>query len=1198
MLGRIKRLAGGDGRVRGRRPRVESLERRDLLATFIVSNPADSGANTLREAITRANADTSADGDTINFQIGTGTQTITLASPLPTITGRVTIDATTQPRAANQAGSVAPRIVLDGAGAGAGANGLVLSGPGGSAVRGLAIVNFAAGANGGGRGILATDAGGDTFAANYLGMDPDGTTIRSNAVGVELRSPNNTVGAPHNGTATDTINLISGNTSAGVLIAGATATGNRVIGNFIGTNAAGTLAASNGNGVTISSASNNTVGGLGASSGNLISGNIGPNRNDGAGVLLIGTSSGNSIAGNRIGTDVTGTKALGNSYGIAAGPTTGATAADSIRNTTIGGVDAGTLNQISGNGIGIAGTMTTSLIAGNLIGTDQTGNQALPNGQGIFLNANGTVIGGTTATTRNVISGNGLPQLSGYGLELFGDSNLVLGNFVGTNSAGTAALPNTIGMSLHTTNATIGGTDEGAGNLVAGNTGDGIVLDGNPGNRFYGNTIGNGAIASLGNKGNGIEIVVPTSGTTTGGVAILNDTIGDPAPGGGNVIAGNGGSGIALTNAGGATVSGLLIRSNSIANNGALGISLGADRGVPTAGYTAITSATTTASGSEIIGVVGGRPGAVLIVDLYANAAADPSGYGEGQIPLGATQVTVGPGGFAPFRYSFAGPLGQNPAITATASDQSTKTTTEFSAAFPNALATTDLAITQAVSAQTIAIGGIVTLTSTVTNNGTTAARGVVFSDALGGNIINAVTTTSLGTVAPLTGNIAQVVIGDLNPGQSATITITANAASNTLGNTTVSNTAGVVSLTPDANYANNSATQSFVIGTAARPTADLAIAASPSTASPAAGTNLVYTITVSNAGPNDATGVVVSDFLPSGATFVGATSSQGTANSQLRGNLLTSDLGTIAAGASATLTITVTPTVAGTISNTASVMSNLLDPTPGNNSATTTSTVTGTTVAPTLALSQVVSPSSIAPGQPATITITVRNTGTVTAPGVILVDTLPNGLASASGTASQGETPTVSGSVVTANLGTIAAGASATLTLVIVPNGSVTALNNFAGVIASGAPTATPIFSNATLNVAGATAAGPSVTGVAGSRSNAQLVVGFSGPITPASATTKANYLLYALGTTPRAVTANDRPIAITTAVYNSATNSVSLTPSRSLASTQYYALVVVGNTARGITDTSGRKLVGTAGGAAGTNYTTTFRAGQLVQV
>ena len=122
-------------------------------------------------------------------------------------------------------------------------------------------------------------------------------------------------------------------------------------------------------------------------------------------------------------------------------------------------------------------------------------------------------------------------------------------------------------------------------------------------------------------------------------------------------------------------------------------------------------------------------------------------------------------------------------------------------------------------------------------------------------------------------------------------------------------------------------------------------------------------------------------------------------------------------------------------------------------------------------------------------------------------------------------------------------------------------------------------------------------MTSVTGSRSNAQLVVGFNEAITPASATTKANYRLYDLGLTARAVTSNDRAIAFTTAVYNSTTDSVTLTPSRSINATHYYALVVVGNTTRGITDTTGRKLVGVTGGTAGTNYSTTFLAGSLTQ-
>ena len=354
--------------------------------------------------------------------------------------------------------------------------------------------------------------------------------------------------------------------------------------------------------------------------------------------------------------------------------------------------------------------------------------------------------------------------------------------------------------------------------------------------------------------------------------------------------------------------------------------------------------------------------------------------------------------------------------------------------------------------------------------------------------------------------------------------------------------------------------------------------------------------MTVTNNGPTDATGVTVNDFLPTNVTLVSASASQGGA-ATVQGNLVTSSLGAIAAGASATLTLIVQPTVAGTSTNSANVSGTQLDPVVTNNAATSTVNVGGSgpsTGTPSLVISQTLIPTVRQVGLFEIYTVTVRNVGTGAATGVILVDALPGNVTYGVSGSSQGSQPTFANNVVTSNLGTIAAGGFATLTLVVVPNSFATGQVNFAGVVATGANPTAPVFSTLAETVAN----GPTVAAVSGSRSNGQLVVQFSEPITPATATNRANYRLYDLGLSPRAVTSADRPIAITTAFYNQATQNVTLTPSRAIRANRYYALVVVGNTQAGITDTSGRKLVGTAGGAAGTNYSTTFFAGTLAQV
>ena len=1178
MLGRLKRIARLSPRTRERHPRLETLERRELLTVLTVKNTNDNGPDSLRAAIMTANTDNTVGGDTIQFAIGgSGTQTIALQTALPAILGKIQITGPTFVQGSID-GYGPPQIVIDGTNAGAGADGLTLLGPGGSTISGLAIVNFGSGTNGGGRGILVNDGGGDTFTQDYLGIDPDGTTPKGNVVGIELKSPNNMVGNSLSSSVLQVPNLISGNKGDGILIDGAGASNNLIQANRIGTDVSGEFSVSNLRGVTIASASNNTIGGTAAGAGNLISGNdVGPNFNTGIGINFTGTSSNNVVQGNLIGTDITGKKAVNNIYGIYFGTVGGSANTDSIANTTIGGPVAGAGNVISGNEIGISGFVTDSTIAGNKIGTDVSGTSAIGNGYGVYLGASGTTIGGTSAGAGNLVEFSGSIGTGGTGLDLTGVNDLVQGNFVVSNA---------VGISLHANDTTIGGVIPGSANIISGNSGSGIVLDSNGGNMIQGNVIGGG----LGNGGNGISVdLAAPSGSATPTLPLpLNDTIGGLVAGGLNYITNNKGAGVAVSNSLGPYF-GLSIRGNDISGNGELGISLGATTGVPTPGTLAITSATSTASTSTIYGVLGGTPGQTYLVDLYNNSVADASGFGEGANFLGTVPVAIGPGGIGAFSTTVNTPLGANPIVTATSTDNS-NSTSEYSAAFPNSgTAFADLGITQTVSSPSVVNGGIVTLTFQITNNGPATANNVVFNDALPTNLINAEVTSPTGTNPPASGNVAQVPLGNLAPGASSTVTISAQ----TSVNGTVSNTAGVLGTTADPSYANNLTTQTFNVGPAVAPTADLAITINPSTSTPTVGSNLTYILTVTNNGTADATNVTVNDFLPTNGTLIAAVPSQGSA-ATVRGTLITDNLGTIASGASATIAVTVSPsqTSSASIVNSANVSGNQLDPIPGNNSATSTLGLAGTGAA-ALSLAQVFSPTVSVPGQADTITLTVRNTGTGAATGVVLVDNLPVGVTLQTAAASQGSRPTLQNNVVTSNLGTIAAGASATLVLSVVPTAQATGRVNLAGVVATGTSANTPVFSQAIFNVA----AGPTVNSVSGSRSNAQLVVNFNGTITPASASNKANYRLYALGTTPRAVSASDRPIAFVTAVYSAQTGSVTLTPSRSIDPAQYYALVIVGNTSGGITDTSGRKLVGVAGGSSGTNYSTTFLAGKLPQ-
>jgi hypothetical protein len=280
-----------------------------LLGTFTVTNTNNSGAGSLRQAIMDANANPGA--DTITFNIaGTGTHTIAPTLALPTITGTVTIDATTDD--SFSANGNQPAIVLAGTNAPLlpAVNGLVLSSTAdGSVIRGLVIRDWS------GDGIQI-QAGSDNnlIVGNYIGrlttsgIDAGAGTQNSGA-GVYVLGASNTIG----GTTAVDRNVISGNGSSGVKIEGAGAVGNTVIGNYLGIDASGTTAIGNSEGVLIQGGATNThVGGTGANAGNVMS------ANSYAGVAINGLGTDNNLVqGNLIGTAADGSSPMGNaSFGV------------------------------------------------------------------------------------------------------------------------------------------------------------------------------------------------------------------------------------------------------------------------------------------------------------------------------------------------------------------------------------------------------------------------------------------------------------------------------------------------------------------------------------------------------------------------------------------------------------------------------------------------------------------------------------------------------------------------------------------------------------------------------------------------------------------------------------------------------------------------------------------------------------------
>lgn len=382
---------------------LETLEDRATPAVFTVTNTLDdTDPGSLRRAILDANAAANVGGpDRIEFNItGAGIKTIAVVGAgLPDITEAVVIDGYTQPGASvntlgASAGTDAVVLVeLDGSGAtSSSAIGLqVLASD--CTVRGLSIGGFV------GAGIVIN--GGDAVAVEgcFIGTDATGAVARPNGEGVRVRlGSDNVIG----GTDTAARNVIAANSGgAGVSITGDDlniVAGTKVQGNLIGTNAAGTQALGNFYGIFVAGAIDTLVGGTDPAARNVIAGSI-----------LDGIAGSNDIAGlvirgNYIGTNVTGSAALGNGEGVQL--------AANSQGVVIGGPQLGAGNVISGNarnGITVSSSGSGAhTVQGNRIGTAADGVSPLGNGHnGVFIfGTDNNTIGGPNPGEANTIAHN------------------------------------------------------------------------------------------------------------------------------------------------------------------------------------------------------------------------------------------------------------------------------------------------------------------------------------------------------------------------------------------------------------------------------------------------------------------------------------------------------------------------------------------------------------------------------------------------------------------------------------------------------------------------------------------------------------------------------------------------------------------------------------------------------------------------
>ncbi len=679
--------------------------------TNIVMNTQDSGPGSLRAALYYA---FDHPGTTITFDIpasdpgfSNNVFNILPSDGFPSLVNATTLDGSTEPVNANPNG---PQILLNGIlgqSLSVFPSGLQFKGTN-CLARSFIIDNFPE------AGVLITGAGasGNTVSGCYLGTDPDGMVAETNVFypaeisggavsnliggmtaaerniisgsayqGLVIRDPGtrnnvvqgNYIGLNANGIAAlpnawagiqifggaqsnliggytvSARNIISGNTFQGVAISDTNTDGNIVAGNYIGLDPTGSLAISNGYaGVDIFGGSfGNIIGGTIPGAGNVISGNT----YQGVSISAVGGVA-NTVQGNLIGLNAAGTAAIPNGYagvGIYSG----------AQSNLIGGVVVSARNIISGNGeqgvvVGDPGT-SENTIQGNYIGVDAAGTTTISNawaGVNFFGGAVSNLVGGLLPGAGNVISGNGI---QGVLIQDAGtENNFVLGNLIGLDATGNAAIPNTAtGVEIYNGPSAnvIGGY--GGRNFISGNGGAGIDIDfGSSANVVQGNTIGLDAQNSLVIPNGGADVLLY--------VDVTSNLIGGLNPGAANLISGSPVDGVQVFY----DSSNNIIRGNSIFNNAGTAILLYSggnnELAAPSLSAAIVTTNTT------VSGPYDGTNGEVYQLDFYADAP--PVASAESMTYLGSASI-IGTGGDAAFTVNLGVRLPAGRVVTATVTD-------------------------------------------------------------------------------------------------------------------------------------------------------------------------------------------------------------------------------------------------------------------------------------------------------------------------------------------------------------------------------------------------------------------------------------------------------------------------------------------------------------------------------------------------
>ncbi len=374
----------------------------------------------------------------------------------------------------------------------------------------------------------------------------------------------------------------------------------------------------------------------------------------------------------------------------------------------IGNEDFGSGNVISGTeSQGIANwTGIGAIVMRNLIGTDITGSQAIPNSrQGIFAQAQITV-GGSLTELGNVVSGN---TRSGI---VAPEGSIISGNIIGLDKFGTDPIPNQE-RGISATNSTIGGEESQSGNVISANTDSGINCSGCS---IQGNYIGTDKTGTLA-RGNGEHGISVSSGNKTEilsnviaanteyGILVSRDSliiqgnfigtdrgasielgngqsgirslsndwllIGGVGTGEGNTIAFNGGDGVTFNQISSVDFE---ISGNRIFDNDGLGIDDSILSNDPSE-YTGYPELSLNPQG-QVVAMLSGDPSENIRIEFFGSPACDPSGFGEGKFFLRFEDVTLDGSGNFEGVFDISASSGQN-IITATRTSE--LYTSEFS---------------------------------------------------------------------------------------------------------------------------------------------------------------------------------------------------------------------------------------------------------------------------------------------------------------------------------------------------------------------------------------------------------------------------------------------------------------------------------------------------------------------------------------